>query len=803
MRTTRTIFSILLILLQSVSILAQFQEAQILHRHSPYHPQILATADVDADGDLDLMLSGGWLEKLSTYEYGDYHRFDESYSFSKLLPADLEGDGDIDFIAETTFGGNPFVLQLSNDGQAQFSLESLFPGRALALGNLDQDAMAELIYAPVVELGPGETQSATISQYSVSGFDEGQEMEMQVLYHKLRLVDSNNDGILDILKTQGSPTELWLGSGDGTFAHTWTAAAESTYANSEANLWHFDDDEVLDLVQLGGSQLVTVNLGDAQGSFSEAIAIESGDLQYLNGFYSRFADVDGDGFVDILTLRSQILHIALNDQQMGFDVFEQAVPNATQIAGVADLTEDGTYELVTSILADQESMLYDFEGGLVDTLLSLRKNQLGGFLYYEASDLDLDGDLDLVFNCSQSGLSWLENTEAGFGDLKILNDFKQHKDLVIFDKNLDGKQDMYTISDTQIGWIYYWQANEDNLWELQDSIDLYNAHAARIEAADLDGDGYKDLIGFIDSKWQVLYSDTYGHFAAPYLLPASSSTQGVFTNHMQLLDYDGDGDLDFFHVVRLGTEYELEYLINLGDQSFAEPQILTSLSSFDFHLSDLNNDGLWDIVCEDSSIGLRVLIQQEGIFIEQQVFADQELDQSRFAFLDIEQDGDEDFITQNEVFINDGAGFFERTALSLNSEKPPLIVGDFIGDHRLDVIADYRDSKLVLFENITAQPALTEQKSIPKMELRIYPNPTAGPLELQFSSRESQDLWLQVSSIDGQLLHQEHLGLITAGQVFRHRLDSHMEDLPAGHYIVAICSPKTILSSTIVELFGK
>lgn len=99
----------------------------------------IALADMDGDGDLDILTSG---EQSVLYENdGDAHFASQSsFSVPFFDPhtlGDLDGDGDFDLVAAGAIW--------RNDGQGHFTATAPFTDRALALVDFDGDADLDLV----------------------------------------------------------------------------------------------------------------------------------------------------------------------------------------------------------------------------------------------------------------------------------------------------------------------------------------------------------------------------------------------------------------------------------------------------------------------------------------------------------------------------------------------------------------------------------------------------------------------------------------------------------------------------------
>ncbi len=142
--------------------------------HPAYGSSGIQLADLDADGDLDVLLSNGdvydspflkpyhgviWLENRGDGPF-EPHPIGPVYGAHRALAGDLDGDGDLDVVA-TSFLGEPFygAMRREVEADAVVIFEQAAPGRftrhvlerescdypTFALGDLDSDGDLDLV----------------------------------------------------------------------------------------------------------------------------------------------------------------------------------------------------------------------------------------------------------------------------------------------------------------------------------------------------------------------------------------------------------------------------------------------------------------------------------------------------------------------------------------------------------------------------------------------------------------------------------------------------------------------------------
>ena len=263
---------------------------------------------MDADGDLDLIageLNSGAVfyfrqDDPATFVTRDYYSTGDdgiSDDSSSVAVGDFNGDGKQDLAVAHMFSGNVGVLL--GDGQGAFQSAATyavgsFPG-CVAVGDFNGDDKQDLVTANrssnnvsvLLGDGHGAFQSAVTSA-------------AEPLPSFLAVGDFNGDGKRDLVVTSDSLgyVTLMLGRGDGTFQR---GNASGPDIRSVA-LGDFNGDGKQDLATASDAGLVTVQLGNGNGSFQmpsfypvagHAVSVAVGDF-------------NGDGKQDLATANYDI-----------------------------------------------------------------------------------------------------------------------------------------------------------------------------------------------------------------------------------------------------------------------------------------------------------------------------------------------------------------------------------------------------------------------------------------------------------------------------------------------------------------
>jgi len=212
-------------------------------------------------------------------------------------------------------------------------------------------------------------------------------------------------------------------------------------------------------------------------------------------------------------------------------------------------------------------------------------------------------------------------------------------------------------------------------------------------AGDVDGDGDLDIALAMEFRANILLLNTGGG-----LFEQASQLDMPRTVHdseeVDLVDFDGDGDLDMLFVSEDDQTNELFLQIEPG--SFVDSSWRLSVTdvSNTHAVMDIDNDGDPDILV--GNIGMnRVLINdgRANFVDETQARWTNEANTQDIELVDVDNDGDLDVITanegQNELFVNDGQGSLLLAADNmpvLDDESREIRAVDVDGDHDPDLL---------------------------------------------------------------------------------------------------------------------
>lgn len=647
-----------------------------------FRPSALATADIDADGFLDLVGtdvpadelalffggSGGFLAPLSIRIHG--------VSFS-VHCADLDGDDDLDLVCTSRNRTNAGVDHLEVFWQtAPRVFDSTAPliglppsadPRHVNTGDMDSDGDLDILCATVSQ------ELLVYFQIRPGGFD---------------------------------PTPLVLGNN---LVTTFLQSVEAADLDQDGDL----DLECADVGSPGPAEGgdLTLFFQEARASFDPKPVEIEGPPPGIIALFSTAADVDADGKLDLVAA------VGGNDeaprQDDGITVFYQTAPGEFDARGsvverspsqrpsslaVGDIDANGSLDVVSANSAGDvlKVLLQDGPGTFRSSTL------LDGFPFLHdaamitAADVDGDGDFDLL--SAGSGLTvFMQVTPAVF-DARPLD--VPAGLFSVAPADLDGDGDLDLAGSTSGRVVIYFRT-EEGFEPAPLGGGGPAGNAFHVKAADMDGDGDLDLVSGNDANDLAIYFQIEpGVFDAEALLLAAPSMRGSF--FPLPVDVDGNGTMDLVSANSNSDNLTIFYQASPG--AFAPvPEVLGASPGMDFVASvaagDLDGDGDLDFVSGNlGSRNLAVFSQSTpGRFDPVPVLLPIPAGApGNVAIADLDADGDEDIVSASElgslvVFRQEAPGVFVRDASPVGDARqctPNWVEPvDLDGDGDIDLVS--------------------------------------------------------------------------------------------------------------------
>lgn len=290
---------------------------------------VSAFADIDNDGDQDLIISGNqrnsslpqsenYITKLYTNDgLGNFTEVMDTpfigLQEGEIAFADIDGDGDQDvIISGIDFLFDQYTLLYTNDGLGNFS--EVFPSpfiqvysSDIAFADVDGDEDLDLFIAGSTVPFQAISNSSLYINDGIGGFAVKPNTPFaNVQEASLDVSDIDNDGDLDLIllgtsEEPGPLTEVYINDGAGNYTVA-DAYDFQTLSSGDVNFADFDNDGYEDVLIAGTTDggltpFTKLYKNDGQGGFSEVSNTSIVELKFVS---SIFTDLNNDGFVDLV-----------------------------------------------------------------------------------------------------------------------------------------------------------------------------------------------------------------------------------------------------------------------------------------------------------------------------------------------------------------------------------------------------------------------------------------------------------------------------------------------------------------------
>ncbi len=541
-----------------------YRREQILEREG----EGLAVADLDRDGDADILFSNLWLENRSA-DAGSWQAHDIAPRWdidTRVAAVDMNGDGRSDVVL-TGSEGEAGVAWFESPADPRAGpwrahvIEAgvLVGAHSLAVLDLDLDGDLDVVTGEM-HTSPGKR---------ILAYLQGPAGWRRVLIaahgcHNMMAGDLDGDGDVDLVGKnyggQGRFLELWVNrAADLRRVPRWHGATSWRYRALDPARpdydWHtfelivgdVNSDRVVDIAA-GGT--LYIQAAGERWRFQRIAAAPGSDIIHMTT-HSHF------GMHDLLAVDKDWLHLVSATSPAGASwtvrQLHRLPRGRTQgyVAGPA--AADGSYPFFFT----KGTVLFELTvPGRVDGQWKLTRVADG---VEEAgvavADLDADGDLDIV-TVAQGGrrILWLEATPAGRVRRLLGAGLHYFDRVAIADLNGDGRSDIVFTEETRdwdynarVGWLEApAQAQRIQDWRAHTIVTLRSANS--LDVTDFDSDGDADVVvaehtdmwpGKVapDNFTGVFLNDGSAHWRLePVEVGPHSSHMGA-----RSVDLDGDG----------------------------------------------------------------------------------------------------------------------------------------------------------------------------------------------------------------------------------------------------------------------
>ena len=403
---------------------------------------------------------------------------DPSTTPNAIESFDFDGDGDLDLmVGELTGSGNAKGTVLINDGNQNFTVHPekisgtrwRIPGLGegkkeieMHFSDFDSDGNIDVLTAST-----GDHDLIVHQQDNTANF-----LTPKYLNHtfqqinNFQILDYNNDGNNDLVTVDNSihgKLEVAYGNGNNEFTSSEVLIDNRTTSLNQGGpqLTFWNNNTDYDLVYASGEkvfvhldfdtpneEVVLLFTSTGTGSNPTNIGIISSTTQVLT-----IKDIDNDGDNDLI-IPQKSSSFELNNyywiENTGSTSFtEHVIPSSQEIQRyvLVDVDNDGDLDFIGAkfVGGTTEYEFYSFDAVTKTYTNYLTLSTSGGDIsqrQFASGDIDGDGDEDIVI----SGLMWMENDGAGnfTAPVDLVPGFNTHSTIVIDDVDNDGLLDIIT-----------------------------------------------------------------------------------------------------------------------------------------------------------------------------------------------------------------------------------------------------------------------------------------------------------------------------------------------------------------------
>ncbi|MBK7951685.1 MAG: VCBS repeat-containing protein [Deltaproteobacteria bacterium] len=687
-------------------------------------PQTLISADVDGDGDFDVLSASATDDEIAWYEntngagsFGPQRIISTLADFPfAIATADVDGDGDVDVLSASRLD-DEIAWYENTDGAGSFGPQQIIStladsARSVFAADVDGDGDVDVLSASLID-----DEIAWYANTDGAG-SFGPQQIITTLADAARSVsaaDLDGDGDVDVLSASENDDEIaWYANTDG-LGSFGPQQIITTLADRAQSVVAVDMDGDGDLDVLSSSvatgPIAWYENTDGAGSFGPQRAIAMPAFDVAPAIAS---DLDGDGDVDVLSASSWTDEVAWYENRNLADPLD------------ADSDEDGLLDAaeVNTHATDPRDPDSD-DDGLSD---GAEVNT------HDTDPLDPDSDDDGLSDAAEVNVHATDPLAVDSDGDGLLDNFEVANGFAptLRDENANGKVDGADDADADGLGNAFEQAvgtavndpdsDDDGLLDgeeiasgvfgPQQLISTLADQAVAVSTGDLDGDGDLDVLtaSLVDDEvaWHA-NTNGLGSFGPQRIITtlADGAASVIAT------DVDGDGDADALSASR--DDDRIAWYENPnGLGSFGPQQTITTLAdgATSVFAADVDGDGDVDVLSaseSDDEIAWYANTDGLGSFGPQQIITTLADGATSVFAVDVDGDGDVDVLSASALddeiawYANtDGSGSFgpQQIITTLADSARSVFAADVDGDGDVDVLsASALDDEIAWYEN--------------------------------------------------------------------------------------------------------
>ncbi|GHA45737.1 hypothetical protein GCM10007103_28560 [Salinimicrobium marinum] len=685
----------------------------------------VAFADVDGDGDQDVLITGS-----TGGMYGDGESVAKLYlnngfgNFSELLDtpfegvqnssvafADVDGDGDQDVLITGMSGDYYNGITNSqlylNDGNGNYTKDNtnFFEGvqyGSIAFADVDGDSDQDVLITGISgDEWQGVRGSTLYINDGLGNFLEDINTPFPgVGNSSIAFADIDGDNDQDVLITgmdinYNSIAKLYKNDGGGNYSES-TGTSFEGVENSSVAFADVDGDSDQDLL-ITSYNISRLYKNDGSGNYMEDINNSFAGAQYSS---IAFADIDGDNDQDVLITGGDNHLTPVAKLYVNIGAGNYVEPTGTFFPGVqnssiafADIDGDNDQDVLITghdNSYNRIGKLYKNDGFgnySIVTGTSFAEVENGSIAF---ADVDGDGDQDVLItgmdNSNNRIANLYKNDGSGHYSEVMGTPFTgvQNSSMAFADVDGDGDQDVLitgAVSNltSSVSSKLYKNDGLGNFSEVT-GTPFEGVQDGSMAFADVDGDGDQDvLITGRSTPYSNVITKLYkNNGVGNYTEVTGAPFTGMYNGSVALADIDGDNDQDVLITGYNNTSYrpiaKLYKNDGAGNYSEVTGMPFTGVQNSSLGFADVDGDGFQDVMItgsNDSYNPITKLYKNDGTgnYTEVLGLPFKGVHYGSIAFADIDRDNDKDVLIIGTTENGSISTLYRNTSFAANT--PP------------------------------------------------------------------------------------------------------------------------------------
>ena len=635
-------------------------------------PESVASADVNGDGHLDLLVANYSSNNVSVLLGNGNGTFQAKQNFAtaagptSVTTADVNGDSDLDLVVANLGSGNVGVLLGNGDGtfqaQAAFSATGAFNATA---ADVNGDGRPDLVAVNYFN----DSMSLLLGNGNGT-FQAKQDVSTGVDPYSVAIADVNGDGRRDIISanTGSNDVSVLLGNGDGTF-QPHAAFAVGSQPRS-VTVTDVNGDSRLDLLVANtNSNNVSVLLGNGNGTFQSQVTFATGSRPVA----VSVGDIDGDGQKDLVVANS-----------------------SSNTVGVLLSNGDGTFQPQTTVATGDNPfsvISMDFDNNGFSDIFVANKNDNNATVILNSVKGDFTGSVYTIDPSAIDFAPFVVSIDRSSPAAETTN-ADSVTFLATFSEDVTGVDP----TDFQLALTGTVGTTLVQITPLSGSV--YSVAVSGITGAGTLGvmlvsdDSIHDLSGN-----PLTNPNSPVSFRAQVMFDAGAGARSVTSS-----DVNGDGLTDL--VIANTNDGTVSVLLGNGDGTF-QNQIIYATGVFEpnsITAADVNGDGRPDLIVANGDFHNTVTVllgNGDGTFQSPTLFPVPSIEPKSVIVVDVNGDGQPDLLATGDdfptgshvdVLLGNGDGTFKTSTKFVTGDNVGSVAAaDVNGDGIPDLIFDITD----------------------------------------------------------------------------------------------------------------